>query len=198
MNSQQSQHNFDPGQTPFNEDQDGFDAIEIDKIKQVFFSGWGWLILILAITISASYLYIRYTKPVYNAESTLKLDIQNEAGSIGLSNPFQQNIKGLSGEIELVKSRLFLSEVVDEIGMTVSYHHPGRSHLVDERYKDSPFVVEYELKNNRVYDRRINLEILNEQTFSLAYHEGSIITEKHHFGKPLTTDDFKLLIIIFL
>lgn len=194
MNTQQHHNNPDSHESPFSESTEGFDSVEIDKIKQVISSGWGWILLIIAVTIGASFLYIRYTKPVYNAESILKLDIQNEAGMIGLANPFQQNIKGLSGEIELVTSRLFLNEVVHEIGMTVSYHYPGRSHLIDERYGDSPFRVSYELNNNSALDKRIDLEILDDQTFSLSFHEGSIIASNHLFGKPITTDAFNFVI----
>jgi len=174
---------------------DVLESIDLDKILRVFKGSIPHLIVIILAINSLSYLYLRYTKPIYESESILKLDIKSEASILGLQNPLSQDIKGISGEIELLKSRLFLGQVVDVIGMDVSYYHPGRSHLVDERFRNSPFEVSHKLKNSRHYDTRFNLEIIDDDAFELSYTDGfQTITGDYTFGEPIETKDFNFLI----
>ncbi|SMD35277.1 capsular exopolysaccharide family [Reichenbachiella faecimaris] len=175
-----------------NPENDGaFENFDFEKFRQVFASGWPWVLGILITTMSLSFLYMRYTKPIYSAESILKLDIKNDANLLGLQNPLEQDIKGIAGEIEILRSRLFFSKVVDAIGMGISYYHPGRSHLVDERYGNSPFEVQYDLTNSALLDKRFDIEILNETDFYISSeYLGGRIGEKQQFGNPIVTKDF--------
>lgn len=179
-----------------NHDDDGpFDNFDFEKLRQVFVSVWPWVLGILITTMTLAFLYIRYTKPIYSAESILKLDIKNDANLLGLQNPLEQDIKGLAGEIELLRSRLFFSKVADAIGMDISYYHPGRSHLVDERYGNSPFEVKYELKNQNIEDKRFDIEIINDTDFYLSCTAlGGQIGEKQKFGEEIITKDFNFVI----
>ena len=178
-----------------NDSDDAFNDFDFEKLRQVFTSGWPWVLGIIIAAMCASFLYIRYTKPIYSAESILKLDIKNDANLLGLQNPLEQDIKGIAGEIEILRSRLFFSKVVDAIGMDISYYHPGRSHLVDERYGNSPFHVEYELKNSSLLDRQFDVEILNDDEFYLSCaYLGGRIGDKQKFGAVITTENFKFII----
>lgn len=150
-----------------------------------------WVLGIMLAAMSAAFLYIRYTKPIYSAQSILKLDIKNEANLLGLQNPLEQDIKGLAGEIEILRSRLFFSKVVDAVGMDISYYHPGRSHLVDERYGNSPFQVQYKLNNSSLLDQRFDVEILNDSEFYLSCVSlGGRIGGKQQFGNPIINKEF--------
>lgn len=172
-----------------------FDDFDFEKFRQVFASVWPWVIGIMLTAMSLAYLYMRYTKPIYSAESILKLDIKNDANLLGLQNPLEQDIKGIAGEIEILRSRLFLSKVVDAIGMDISYYHPGRSHLVDERYGNSPFVVKHDLNNSSLLDKRFDVEILNDTEFILSCESlGGKIGGKQTFGSPIVTNDFSFTI----
>ncbi|WP_422360690.1 polysaccharide biosynthesis tyrosine autokinase [Reichenbachiella sp.] len=179
-----------------NQVEDGpFDNFDFEKLRQVFVSVWPWVLGILITTMTLAFLYIRYTKPIYSAESILKLDIKNDANLLGLQNPLEQDIKGLASEIEILRSRLFFSKVVDAVGMDISYYHPGRSHLVDERYGNSPFEVKYELKNQTIKDKRFDIEIINDTDFYLSCTAlGGQIGEIQKFGKEIITKDFSFLI----
>lgn len=172
-----------------------FDDFDFEKLRQVFVSVWPWVLTILVITMSLAFLYVRYTKPIYSAESILKLDIKNDANLLGLQNPLEQDIKGLAGEIEILRSRLFFSKVVDAIGMDISYYHPGRSHLVDERYGNSPFEVKYKLENQNVEDKQFDIEIVNDTDFYLSCAQfGGQIGDVQKFGKEIVTRDFSFIV----
>lgn len=179
----------------FHDQDSGFDNFDFEKLRQVLVSSWPWVLGILFTTMSLTYLYIRYTKPIYSAESVLKLDIKNDANLLGLQNPLEQDIKGIAGEIEILRSRLFFSKVVDAVGMDISYYHPGRSHLVDERYGNSPFKVQYELKNENLRDKQFDIEILNDTEFTISCaHLGGQIGGKQQFGSPIVTQGFSFTI----
>ncbi|WP_420580069.1 polysaccharide biosynthesis tyrosine autokinase [Reichenbachiella sp.] len=182
------------GHQPQSED-GPFDNFDIEKLRQVFVSVWPWVIGILITTMTLSYLYIRYTKPIYSAESILKLDIKNDANLLGLQNPLEQDIKGLAGEIEILRSRLFFSKVADAVSMDISYYHPGRSHLVDERYGNSPFEVIYDLKNQNIEDKQFDIEIINDSDFYLSCAAmGGQIGDIQKFGKEIITKDFSFIV----
>ncbi|MEQ6121147.1 polysaccharide biosynthesis tyrosine autokinase [Reichenbachiella sp. MALMAid0571] len=188
-------------QKPHNQNDDGnpLNDIDLDKIYHVLKRSIPWIVLLLLITNIIAYLYVRYTQQIFQSESVLKLDIKNEADLLGLQNPITPDIKGISGEMELLKSRLFFGRVADAIGLDVSYYHPGRSHIfsqiVDERYNNSPFAVSYKLKNNSFYDRKFDLEILDENNFSLKYDvNGEKIELTKKFGEKISNDHFNFLI----
>lgn len=172
------------------DDESIFESIDFDKIFQVAKKSIPWIIILFALTLSLSYLYLRYTKPLYSSESILKLDIKSEAGLLGISNPLEKDIKGISGEIEILRSKLFLSQVVDEVNMEVSYFHPGRSHLVDERYGNSPFHVKVDMVNGSLRDSKFEVKILNDDEFTLTYRGGS--TERYKFGEKITNEHFEI------
>ena len=153
----------------------------------------GWLALILLLTNLAAYLYVRYTRPVYESHSELKLNIKSEANLLGL-NTVTQNLDNLAGEIELLKSNLFFSKVVDAARMDVSYYVYGRV-LFQERYGNSPFRVEYTIKNSAFYDRPLDVEIINQDQYVLSYTEGEeTITRAYRFGEEIETPDYRFVI----
>ncbi len=177
------------------EQEDFLNNIDLDKIYAVLRKSIPWLVIIISITCSAAYLYVRYTKPVYESESVIKLDIQNEASIIGISNPLQNSgISGLSGEIELLKSNLFFDRVVNAINYDISYYYYGKI-LTEERYKNSPFIVSYKLKNNAFYDKPINLEVLDDKTITLSFEFGEeSYNNTYQFGDEIQNEFFNLLI----
>ncbi len=174
---------------------DIFSNIDIGKIIHIFKRSILWVVLVLLITNSAAYLYLRYTKPVYESESIIKLEVQSEASILGISNPaLNPNISGLSGEIELIRSKLFLSRVAEAIDYNVAYYYYGR-YLTDERYKNSPFAVSFKIHDGSMYDRPINIEILNDKSFLLSYSFGGAeLTSEYKFGQEIKEVPFNLLI----
>ncbi len=146
--------------------------------------------------ISISYLYVRYTKPVFQSDSIIKLNFESEANTLGLvsNTGLQQGLNDISGEIELIKSNIFLSRAVDELNYPVSYFIRGR-YLVDERYKNSPFDVSFKIKNQNFLNKEFDVFITNPETFQLSYDQDSkkIISE-YEFGEEISNDNFNFLI----
>ncbi len=171
--------------------QDPIESIDWNKLKSVLRRKWVWLVLIIVASNLSGYLFIRYTKPLFESYSELKLDIKQEAISLGFAQSSDAyNIDNLSGEIEIINSRLFLNRVIEIIDIEVQYFTYGQI-LDDEKYKHSPFIVEWEIKNGSFYNMPIDITLLNENSFSLQYKmNGKEHSNEYAFNSKITNENF--------
>lgn len=168
----------------------GLDLIRLYHIlkRNIF-----WLILIPMISLLGGYLYLRYTKPLYESSSSIKLEVKREASLLGLngSNALEDMSANLSGEIELIRSKLIYDEVIKRIDMSVSYYAYGQI-LEEERYKNSPFLVKFDATSSVPYDQPFDVKILNSTQYELSYKQGSNeISNIYAFGKPVNLNNFR-------
>ncbi|MFA0961891.1 GumC family protein [Roseivirga sp. BDSF3-8] len=181
-----------------NEDSESLiEKIDFGKLLLVIRKSLPWIILIVTITTLSAYLTVRYTKPLYESSSDLKLNIKSEASILGLNNldEVEENkITNISGEIELIRSRLFFKKIIDELNLETTYHAYG-NFLNDERYKNSPFTVVYELTDRSYYDKPFDVELLRPNTFRFSYtHNGQKYSSIHSFGEEITGEGFSIKI----
>src|SRR5690606_20526997 len=111
----------------------------------------------------------RYTKNVYESESLLKLDIKQDANDLGISSMMEdQNLNLISGEIEIIKSKLFLNRVLDEVNFEASFFSVG--HLLNEELyrSNAPAVVTYFSKNHSLYNTRLTFRERSPREFELS------------------------------
>ncbi|MEO1055142.1 MAG: Wzz/FepE/Etk N-terminal domain-containing protein, partial [Bacteroidota bacterium] len=173
---------------------DSIGEIDFDKVKSVLRKNIIWIILIIALTNVAAYLTIRWTKPFYQSDSQIKLDIKSEASALGINNLVDQTIDNISGEIELIQSRLFFDKVIDAVDIGISYHTIGNI-LTDEKYKQAPFSVEYSLENPGYYNRRIYVTILDKNTFQLSLkNDDDKEAKSYEFGEKIALNGLELSI----
>lgn len=176
---------------------DGLEKLDFQKLGSVFKRSIVWIIVILLITNTIAYIYIRYTKPVYESYSDLKLDVKSEANLLGFNSLKEsQNLNNISGEIELIKSKLFFNKVIEAVDMNVTYYAEGKIND-EERYKNSPFEVRGGLKNESFLDRPIKVEIQNSSQFQLKYTLGDEeIIETYRFGEKINNAYFDFSIFL--
>lgn len=176
---------------------DRFSDIDTDKLLMVLRKNIIWVAVILFLSLSIAFLYIRYTKPLYESSSILKLNVKDDAGVLGLRGFNESSwgnlmLNNLSGEIELIKSKLIYGQVIDNMNYDVSYYAYGRF-LFDERYNNSPFKVEYEIKNEAFYNKKFDVDILNNNEFRLTYYVGQkLISNTWKFAQKIENKDFVL------
>lgn len=167
--------------------------IDFEKLYTVLSKSWKWILLIVIITNIGAYLVIRWTKPVFESYSDLKLNIKNDANLLGfLEDNEETSINNLSGEIELLKSKLFFNKVIQTLDLDVSYYSVGNI-LEDEKYRSPPFNVDYTLVDDWAYDRYFTVDIQNGSEFILGYPDHSgIEDQKHRFGELVQNDHLTL------
>lgn len=164
---------------------------EIDwlKLKLIIKKSLPWFAAIFTILITVAVLYLRYTKPMYQSSSEIKLDQENQSNALGLPQYEQSsNIGLLSSEMEIIQSRLFFNKVIETVKLNPQYFTYG-SILVDEKFLNPPFNVDYKILNANIYNTPIDIQILDENSYKLSY---SVINKEYNyngqFGKQLIAD----------
>ncbi|UII23307.1 GumC family protein [Fulvivirga ligni] len=174
------------------------ETIDFEKVYAVFKKSIIWVILIFLLTNSIAYLYVRWTKPLFESQSELKIDVKSEASELGIAGINESpNINMISGEIELLKSRLFFNKVIDAVDLNISYYTAGNV-LVDEKFKTSPFIVSYKLLNPSLYDRRIYITILNDKVYNINFSgsEDNDNAVEYRFGEKVVTSQIEFTVYL--
>lgn len=169
------------------------DNIDFNKLRIVVRSNWYWIVLIFFLVNAAAFLYIRYTKNVYESESSLKLDIKKDATELGIKNMVEdQNVNLLSGEIEIIQSELFLNHVLDKVNFEASFFSVG--HLLNEElYRNAPATVTWFSKNHSLYNTPIKFRETSPQGFELTL-ETSATTVSGLYNKLVAIDSLELIV----
>ncbi|MEI9918136.1 MAG: polysaccharide biosynthesis tyrosine autokinase [Bacteroidota bacterium] len=167
------------------------DSIDFEKLRMLLRKNLLWLIFIVIGTNLSAYLYLRYTKNLYESESELKLDIKQDATEFGIKNLQEnQNLNVISGEIEQMTSALFYNRVIDSIDLWVSYHSIGQV-LQLEMYGASPFKVQYSSTLHPYLNFPIYFNFTGPEEYNLRIGE-DIISGK--IGEPLKLNGLEIRI----
>ncbi|MEM9857181.1 MAG: Wzz/FepE/Etk N-terminal domain-containing protein, partial [Bacteroidota bacterium] len=159
---------------------DDFEGIDFLKLRTVFIKNVVWVVLILAICITSAYLVIRWTKPLYESVSELKLDVEANATELGITSLAEnQNLNVISGEIELLRSKLFFNKIIENFDLSISYFIAGAV-LTDEKYRNAPFNVDYLIKDNQVYDKRIYVQLLDKNNYKISFDDENVTNGQVH------------------
>ena len=108
---------------------------------------WQWFLLSLIICLSASLLYLRYASPVYKVSGRILVkDDKKQTNASDLLAGVQDlgfltNSTGIENEVEVLKSRVLLRDVVKDLKLYAEYKSEGRvkNHLV---YAKQPVTVD--------------------------------------------------------
>jgi tyrosine-protein kinase Etk/Wzc len=171
------------------------ESIDVEKLSAVFRKNLLWFIIIFFATNLSAYLFIRYTKDLFESESELKLDIKRDATELGIKPMIEdQNLNIVSGEIEQIKSKLFFSKLIDSLDLSVSYYSAGKV-LKDEMYKRSTFRVALSSINKFHYDTPIYFDFVNKNQYSILIDNPGKAKTTGTFGVPLEVDGTMLTIV---
>lgn len=160
------------------------EGIDVSKLGAILRSNWIWIVFIFLFANMSAYVVIRYSKNVYESQSVLKLDIKSDATELGIQKIVEdQSANIMSGEIELIQSKLFLTRIVDSLGINVTYF--SRGEVLDyELYKTAPFRVVADIQDNSYYNTPILLKPTDPGHFVITMNDKGK-TAQGRFGKPL-------------
>lgn len=152
-----------------------------------------WVIAIFLLLNLTSFLFIRYTPDLFESESELKLDIKRDATDMGIKTVIEdQSMNIVSGEIEQIKSKIFLRNLLDSMNLEVSYYSIGQV-LKYEMYKQSPFHVSIIKMDKWSYDIPIYVEFVDAGHFQLRVGEkGNNISAAFNQSLKAGDSEFKI------
>ena len=133
-----------------------------------------WLVILLTISLSLAYVYLRYTHPIYQAQAVLKVGIVNNANAV-LNQPGTQMMdlitgsnNAFAGDVELLRSRVMMSRVIERMPLEVSYFARGNV-LDNELYEKAPFSVEYEIIDSFFFGIPIDINFISDNEYELNW-----------------------------
>ncbi|MBS1559505.1 MAG: polysaccharide biosynthesis tyrosine autokinase [Bacteroidetes bacterium] len=170
------------------------DDFDFEKLRAVFKKKLGWVIAIFFICNLSAYLTTRWTKDIFESDSELKLDIKQDATDLGINKIVQdQNLDIISGEIEQIKSKLFLSRVIDSLDLSVGYFSEGNV-LYNELYRVAPFRVKVIKPSNKIQNTPIYFFPINETTFAFSFGKKDKKTQGK-YGEPIHLEGADLVLL---
>ncbi len=108
---------------------------------------WQWFLLSLIICFCVALIYLRYAEPVYEVSARMLIKDENRkrntnqmlAGVEDLG--FLTNSTGIDNEVEVLKSRVLLRDVVKDLKLYAEYRTEGRvqNHIV---YQTQPVIID--------------------------------------------------------
>mgnify|MGYP000467261729 CR=1 FL=1 len=143
--------------------------VEIEK----YLIHWKWFVLSGILALLTAFLYLRYATPQYSVSAVILIkDDKKNGGSAELA-VFEDLGLGTSGqnidnEIEVIKSRKILGDVIKNLKLNISYFIEGRIKET-EAYVNSPLDIEFveKRKNHYSLDSVIAITKVSESKIEL-------------------------------
>ena len=150
-----------------NNDNNEFD-LRTEVFKLLHF--WKYFVLGVVISLFVTFLYNRYTKPVYN--TTCKILVKDNAKSS--SNNILQEFdlfgtrSNIINEIGILKSKTLSRKTVTDLKLYISYFHSSdKLNRTIEIYKDCPFIVEIDTTHKQLLNNFVYIQIISKDKYSL-------------------------------
>lgn len=167
------------------------DDISIKRILNYYISKWKWFLLSFLASVIIAFLYLRYTTPEYEATGLIRLITLNNnptpgeaiLGELGLSYGGE---KLYTDEIQILKSRSIIEEVVQELDFNIQVYAEGKIKDV-ELYTTRPLKINLFASDSILYDYRqyFEITILSESEF--VYIDEYGVETKQVYGSNINT-----------
>lgn len=166
--------------------------IDLRKLlEQYVFRYWYLYLLGLILAGVGAFLYLRYTPRIYEAKSTLLI---KDAGYNGTSE--QDLLLGelggviamsgnLENEMEIIRSRTLMRQVVDELDIDCEFYLEGRIQTQEVYKKLVPIVIDTVDIERPYFGKQFVVSILDTQSFEFRYQEDKSI---YAFGIPFRNE----------
>ena len=147
-------------------------SFDFKRLLGTIVSNWYWFVLSISITVTAGFLYLRYTTPVYEIGSSILIDeAQDNVAQNVLSKLDPQNDKSkvnLFNEQVVLQSQDMIAKVVDSLALNVRYWARGRIKET-EIYKESPIKVVFDTTGLTGGTVELKIKQVMEGQFEVTY-----------------------------
>ena len=136
-------------ETDFNEAQESKEEnIDVKELLFKYLIHWPWFVGAVVVCLIAAWVYLYMSTPVYNISATVLIKDDKKGGSAGMLSGLESlgldgmvsSSQNIDNEIEVLRSKTIVKEVVEDLGLYISYtdedEFPSRN-----MYKTSPVQV---------------------------------------------------------
>ena len=136
-------------ETDFNEAQESKEEnIDVKELLFKYLIHWPWFVGTVVVCLIAAWVYLYMSTPVYNISATVLIKDDKKGGSAGMLSGLESlgldgmisSSQNIDNEIEVLRSKTIAKEVVEDLGLYISYtdedEFPSKN-----MYKTSPVQV---------------------------------------------------------
>ncbi|MCW3159874.1 GumC family protein [Chryseobacterium oryctis] len=161
--------------------------INIQEIIKPYLKNWIWFIIIPIITLSLTFVYLKFITPVFNIKSSVLIKDVKSSPSAGGEFAALQDLSGLRGmgtnsienEIEIFKSKKLIQDVVNTLNIQVSIF-AKQGLTIKELYADTaPFDI-------KVVNEKPFVD-LPKEPIHINFSQNSIILTSEEFSKEIVS-----------
>lgn len=143
--------------------------LDIILLLKIFKRNLFLFIAIITICVVVSFVYLRYTIPIYQSQLVLQVGSENTANKVLQVDNFSQK-EDIAKDVELLKSKLLFKRALSKLQLKVSYYNQG-NFLNNELYVGSPLKVNYSIKDSSIVGIPFFIEITKNNKFNLFENE---------------------------
>jgi tyrosine-protein kinase Etk/Wzc len=167
---------------------------DVSILKTVLSRLWWVPVLLVLIAMTGSYLYLRYTKPMYESSMIIQVEEQDNAKEILNVENINIRQNDLSATIELMRSELMFERAIKRLNYNVSLYSKGQV-LTEEKYNSSTFNVQpYQLKDSTLIGVPIFVDV-DAELLRLNYiHNGESFTIQGTLNERIETAHFDIVV----
>lgn len=180
-----------------NEASELLSEVDFGKLILVVKKSIIWVLLFFATSLFVAYTFLRYTPPIYESSSVIKIKQENEAHQINFARGGNsgEELNDLSGEVELIKSKIIYDQVISNLNLWITYHAEGRL-MDEEKFGQSVYeVTNYNLLDERMYNRKIYFTLQGNKKFEVEYDiDGKYYTKIFSINEEVITPHFTMKI----
>ena len=168
----------------------GDKVIDINKLISILISRWYVILLAIGISLFISFLYLRYTKPLYQAEFTIKMEDEkpnqlSDFFKFGKVSGKLDNI--LKTESEILKSTSLNEKALIDLGYTFSFFQKGNI-LASELYPNKYFDIICHYNDSGKMLKPFTINFIDDRTFDIILKDEKV-KFRHHFHDTIFMDN---------
>jgi len=173
-------------------------TLDIKALFLRFLRNWYWFALALAVTLTAAWLYLRYTVPTYKVSGTVLLKEKqynksllsedNNNSDIVLDFIGVNSNNKVSNELQILKSRSLMRKVVEELEISTTYFAEGVV-LSTELYANIPIKLSLVEPVEGAYGTVLRIKLLDRNRFALVRTEGDTLLCR--YGRPFKLNEIR-------
>ncbi|MBW4890066.1 polysaccharide biosynthesis tyrosine autokinase [Mucilaginibacter sp. HMF5004] len=175
----------------FNED----DSFKPRETISKYLYHWPLFLLALLFTFSVAVVYLKLAKPVYDVTAELLIKEDNtvtnnsRAASVLQELDISETDKLVDNEIEVIKSRNLISQVVNDLQLWATYQSNKRI-AKENLYGKSPVKITLLTSNPKIEGKNFVIFIKDTTTFYLTEKKGaqSVANKEYKFGTVIHSD----------
>ncbi|BDW93829.1 polysaccharide biosynthesis tyrosine autokinase [Muricauda ruestringensis] len=174
--------------------------LDIKSILDSYLKHWKWFVLSVIVAFLLAFAYLRYTIPKYNASAKIQI-IEDKGASSELSvlqdlDVFSGGKTRIEDEIEILKSRSNLTQVVKKLKLNVRYFVIGNIRDSELYGVDFPFNINFISADSIVNKSRHQffIDLNSDTSFEYSEQEDAPF-KKYDFGSKIQTNIGDIILV---